>query len=397
MNYIAKNQLEIYSKKMSSLVIFRGILKDKIMINFSDFLKYPTIESYSILANEVFSRGFNLTKSILKIILEDENCFLHIFAKGKNPSENLVRTAISELDFLQEISTLSLENFREILSEDKEFVIAELEISDINFHEIYMERMKNIKKIGYGIFAKYTAFTIKSGEIVPIKKADEISFEKYYGYEMQTEKIIANTKSFLEGKPAANALLYGDAGTGKSTNVKAVVNKFADEGLRIVELTKSDLSYLPTLIEKVAENPLKFIVFVDDISFSSADENFGSLKAILEGSVSTKAENVIIYATSNRRNLVRELFSDRAGDEIHASDTREETASLSERFGLKIAFFKPNRLEYFEIIKKIAAEKGLDCNEELLQKAEAFAMRRNGRSGRAAKHFVDAVLSGLIS
>ena len=188
-------------------------------------------------------------------------------------------------------------------------------------------------------------------------------------------------------------LLYGDAGTGKSSTVKAVVNEYKDEGLRLVELNKSQLPELPDVIEKIAKNPLKFIIFIDDVSFSSDDDNFSSLKAVLEGSATAKTSNIAIYATSNRRHLVKEKFSDREGDDMHVADTREELISLSERFGLKVAFLKPDKENYLKIVENLAKENGIEVTDELLMGAEAFALRRNGRSGRAAKHYIQSVLA----
>ena len=142
-----------------------------------------------------------------------------------------------------------------------------------------------------------------------------------------------------------------------------------------------------------AKNPLKFIIFIDDVSFSSDDDNFSSLKAVLEGSATAKTSNIAIYATSNRRHLVKEKFSDREGDDMHVADTREELISLSERFGLKVAFLKPDKENYLKIVENLAKENGIEVTDELLMGAEALALRRNGRSGRAAKHYIQSVLA----
>ena len=255
--------------------------------------------------------------------------------------------------------------------------------------------MSSLSTRGYGIFAKYHTFTLKNGKLVPVKNPDPQRLSQLSGYRLERSKVINNTLALLNDKPAANVLLYGDAGTGKSSTVKAIANEYKDMGLRLIELNKAQLPELPVVIEKIAKNPLKFIVFIDDVSFSSDDDNFSSLKAVLEGSVSTKTPNLAIYATSNRRHLVKEKFSDRDGDDIHAGDTREELISLSERFGLKVAFLKPNKDVYLGIVQKLAEEYGIECTDDLFMRAEAFALRRNGRSGRAAKHFIESVRSEM--
>ena len=158
------------------------------------------------------------------------------------------------------------------------------------------------------------------------------------GYEKEREKVIANTKALLAGMPANNVLLYGDAGTGKSSAVKAIANEFAPEGLRLVEVKKNQLYQIPDLMDKLAANPLKFILFIDDLSFTANDDNFAALKAILEGSVGGRAKNIAVYATSNRRHLIKETLTDRTGDDIHEADTRQELMSLSARFGLTVTF-----------------------------------------------------------
>ena len=198
-------------------------------------------------------------------------------------------------------------------------------------------------------------FNIKAnGEITPLKSADKITAEDLIGYEAEREKVILNTKALISGKPAANILLCGDAGTGKSSTVKAVANMFACEGVRLIEVQKEQLMSLPVIMEEINHNPLKFIIFIDDLSLNKTEEGFGTLKAILEGSASAKAHNAVIYATSNRRHLVKESFSDRDGDDIHRNDTIQELLSLSERFGLTVQFSKPNKELYLKIVKSLA-------------------------------------------
>ena len=237
-------------------------------------------------------------------------------------------------------------------------------------------------------------FVVKDSVVVPVKYPDEIKLSQLIGYTKQRQLIIDNTLALINGKPASNVLLTGDAGTGKSSSVKAIANEYRDRGLRIIEVRKDQLRDIPLLIDNLSKNPLKFILFIDDLSFATDDDSFGALKAILEGSVSARADNIVIYATSNRRHLVKEKFSDRNGDDVHRNDTVQELVSLSERFGLKIAFSKPNKAEYLEIVHGLAEQYRLDMTqEELDMEAERFAVGRSGRSARAAKQFIDKMLT----
>ena len=203
---------------------------------------------------------------------------------------------------------------------------------------------------------------------------------------------MANSEAFLAGKPAANVLLYGDAGTGKSSTVKAVANNFFEEGLRLIEVRKNQLLLLPRVMGEISGNPLKFIIFIDDLSFNGNDDDFSMLKATLEGSASAKAKNAVIYATSNRRHIVRETFSERAGDELHRNDTMQENISLSARFGLTVLFAKPEKKLYLEIIHELAERNGIEVTQELETKAEAFALQRGYRSARCAEQFIESLI-----
>ena len=211
--------------------------------------------------------------------------------------------------------------------------------------------------------------------------------------DLEQALILDNTRALLAGRPAANVLLTGDAGTGKSSTIKAVVNELYSQGLRIIEVRKELLRSIPALLDELTDNPLKFILFIDDLSFQKGDDRYSALKAVLEGSVSAKSRNVAIYATSNRRHLVRETFSDREGDDVHRGETMQEMISLSERFGLHVTFQKPNKETYLEIVRRLAEARGAQLETGTLEAlAERFALERGGRSARAAKQFVDSLL-----
>lgn len=249
------------------------------------------------------------------------------------------------------------------------------------------------KKNGYGMFSKYNAFTWREHSLYPLSGTDPITLSDLKNYEEQRRKVIDNTESFVKGYPSNNVLLYGDRGTGKSSTVHAVLNEYAKQGLRMIEISKSDIPDLTMIREMLADSPMKFIIFIDDLCFDSHDDSFGELKAALEGSLSGRKHNTIIYATSNRRHLIKESFSDREND-INRNDIMQEQLSLSDRFGLSITFVNPDKKDYLDIVEKIAADRNLDVDKEhLFAVAEQWATRKGGRSPRCARQFIDFVES----
>ncbi len=259
------------------------------------------------------------------------------------------------------------------------------------------------KRIGVGAFGLNKAFRLKElpGEIVgfsPINNMDPVVLDDLIGYELQKEKLILNTKAFIEGKKANNVLLFGDSGTGKSTSIKAIVNEFYKDGLRMVEIYKHQFRLLSQLISQIKNRNYKFIIYMDDLSFEEDESDYKYLKAVIEGGVETKPENVLIYATSNRRHLIKETWKDRRDVEqdgdIHRSDTMEEKLSLANRFGVTIGYYKPSRQEYYGIVKELAVKEGIEMDEqELYQEADRWELNHGGISGRTARQFVNYLLS----
>ena len=229
---------------------------------------------------------------------------------------------------------------------------------------------------------------------MPVIHPDPVRLTDLKGYARQKAQIITNTRAFLAGRAANNILLYGDKGTGKSSTVKAVVNEYAKDGLKIVELSVTQIAMFPMICACAAHSPYKIIVFLDDLSFEREDDNFAALKAFIEGGLTGKPDNLILYATSNRRHLIRESFADREGDDVHRRDTLETVTSLSDRFGLEITFSVPERDEYLSIIDQLADDCGITTDKDQLHLlAERFALRRNGRSPRTAKQFIQMQLA----
>lgn len=264
------------------------------------------------------------------------------------------------------------------------------------------EDFKNIitefyKEYGVGKFGLNKAFRIEEGtdlktaNIIPITRVEHVYLNDIIGYDLQKKKLTHNTESFIKGKPANNCLLYGDAGTGKSSSVKAIVNEYYDKGLRIIEIYKHQFRYLSDILEQIKDRNYKFIIYMDDLSFEESELEYKYLKAILEGGFGRRPENVLIYATSNRRHLIRESFRDKTetDEELHTRDTVEEKLSLSARFGEKIYYGSPDKREFNSIVLALAKKHNIDMDEsEILSKANMWELSHGGMSGRSATQFI---------
>ena len=266
--------------------------------------------------------------------------------------------------------------------------------SDNEFKDIITEFYK---EYGVGKFGLNKAFRIEEGtdlktaNIIPITRVEHVYLNDIIGYDLQKKKLTDNTESFINGKPANNCLLYGDAGTGKSSSVKAIVNEYYDKGLRIIEIYKHQFRYLSDILEQLKDRNYKFIIYMDDLSFEESELEYKYLKAILEGGFGRRPENVLIYATSNRRHLIRESFRDKTetDEELHTRDTVEEKLSLSARFGEKIYYGSPDKKEFNSIVLSLAKKHNIDMDEsEILSKANMWELSHGGMSGRSATQFI---------
>ena len=252
------------------------------------------------------------------------------------------------------------------------------------------------KKYGVGMFGLNKAFRIveKNGEpdFVPINNLDKVVLDDLTGYEIQKKKLIDNTEAFVNGREANNCLLYGDAGTGKSTSIKAILNEYYDRGLRMIEIYKHQFKYLSQVISHVKNRNYRFVIYMDDLSFEEFEIEYKYLKAVIEGGIETRPDNVLIYATSNRRHLIRETWNDRSDmdQELHRSDTMQEKLSLVYRFGITINFSKPSQKEYFEIVRNLAKKypQITLSDEELCAQANKWELSHGGTSGRTAQQFI---------
>lgn len=383
---------------LNSLVIFGGIRRHPVVAALSGLLLVPEedslgiVRAYADFVSNLYAYGENWSECLLTILLQDENPYIIRYARKKEVSPLMEECARRELQFLQKLSLVT----PAILTEGVPYegYLPRYEVREMDYAGAYKNRIANIERYGYGIYAQYSMFLLQEGEIVPIRYPDETKLSDLVGYERERGEVIANTEALLLGKPAQNALLTGDAGTGKSSTIKAIVNAYADRGLRLIEIQKEQLREIPKIIDRISENPLKFILFIDDLSFSSDDDCFGALKATLEGTAAARADNLVIYATSNRRHLIREQFSDREGDDVHRNETMQQLLSLSARFGLKVSFQRPGKKEYLLIVEALAKQAGMEAApEKLAVQAEAFALAGSGRSPRTAKQFVETLLT----
>lgn len=255
------------------------------------------------------------------------------------------------------------------------------------------------QQFGTGKLGLHKAFRVERREeqvrIVPIENTAKVHLDDLIGYDIPKQKLIRNTEAFISGRKANNCLLFGDAGTGKSTSIKAILNQFYDRGLRMIELYKHQFRDLNSVISQIKNRNYKFIIYMDDLSFEEFEVEYKYLKAVIEGGLEKKPDNVLIYATSNRRHLVREQFSDKEGrrEDLHASDTVQEKLSLVARFGVSIFFVGPDRKEFQDIVLTLARRNGIVmAEEELLAEANKWELFHNGRSGRTAQQFIDHLL-----
>ncbi len=253
------------------------------------------------------------------------------------------------------------------------------------------------KDFGVGKLGLHKAFRDLEGEIIPIKNIRHVKLSDLVGYEIAKKKLVDNTDAFIEGKPSNNCLLYGDAGTGKSTCIKAIANEYYDKGLRIIEVYRHQFKDLNHIIDQIKGRNYRFIIYMDDLSFEDFETEYKYLKAVIEGGLEKKPENLLMYATSNRRHLIKESFSDKKSlsdeGDIHRNDTVQEKLSLADRFGVSIYFGRPSYNEYQNIVITLAQRAGLDISEEeLLAEARKWEMAHSGLSGRTASQFIDYLL-----
>lgn len=387
-------QIQLWNLKLQTFTIFSNVANDPVIVKLREFFAADhndlehQIAKYCDFVGLLYTKDTNLSHYVYQLVMNDENVVVHTIAAGQELSPSLSKALDYELDLLQVLSELTSKEICSLMEFDG--FLPQWENTHYDFKNEYRKRLEELPHQGYGMYAKYYAFCLQQDQLAPIAHPDPQRLSDLIGYEQEREKVLKNTMAFLQGLDSHNVLLYGDAGTGKSSTIKAIVNEYHDQGLRLIEVKKHQLHAIPSLMDDLANNPLRFILFIDDLSFESNDDDFIALKNILEGGVQHTKNNVRVYATSNRRHFVKEDMDQRAGSEVFRNDAIQETISLAARFGLTVTFQKPQKDLYTEIVEELAKRNHLSLSgEELLIRAEAFAIRNNGRSPRTAKQFVE--------
>ena len=429
-------------KIVSKLLMYGDMSKDSILMQLSDIFKQMDQDTQS--RDELVTRIFTQVKHLLQVatdygfdknlwhnyltylLITDENPFsltcekvgandgsVNFFAKGDFKAFK----ALFDFDFSEIEERLGIDCFTR-LSQYKAIGKKELMYNknvSLKVQELSkkLEETKNeqeffdvvtqfYKDYGVGMFGLNKAFRIATShenyvELKPINNMDEVVLDDLVGYEIQKKKLLDNTVAFVEGRKANNVLLYGDSGTGKSTSIKAIVNEFYDQGLRMIEIYKHQFKDLSNIIAMIKNRNYRFIIYMDDLSFEEFEIEYKFLKAVIEGGVETKPENILIYATSNRRHLIKENWSDRNDvvqeNGMHQSDTMEEKLSLVNRFGVKINYSKPMKKEFNHIVLELAHKNNIEMDEkELLLEANKWELSHGGTSGRTAQQFINYIL-----
>lgn len=397
-------QADLLLRDLLSLSIYRGVLERPVTGALLGLLRAAShrdeealCAGWGALCAELAQkeRFHSLPSAVLDEVLLDENPFVRCLAGERSAPEALAALARRDLRLLYGAAAVDPEALLDGLypgladSLPRWGAAPATPPFDRSWDECLAPLREYHRNNGCGVFAAHRAFLWRDGGLHPVEHPDPIRLHNLKGYEYQRGVAVDNTRAFLDGFEANNMLLYGDRGTGKSSTVKALLNEYAEAGLRMIEMPKEYLRELPDLTGRLAAIPMKFIVFIDDLSFSDGDDNFAALKAVLEGGLASRPRNVVIYATSNRRHLLRETFSDRAGDEVHGADTVQEAVSLSDRFGISLTFLMPDKQRFLEIVEQIAADRGLAVETPaLLAAAERWALERGARSPRYARQFI---------
>ena len=372
----------------------------------------------SAFANE-FSLFGNIWQYWLTyMLMMHENAFsLACERKEINSGATLARLAESDFEIIRGLYTLSLENigrlslmtdYRPLTDEcrpnrvGRTIIALSNDLAGCSSSAEFTRRMISYYvSNGVGIFGLYKAFRIsddnKSWHLLPVTDDIDVTFDDLIGLETQKKTLKDNTEAFLNGLNANNVLLYGDSGTGKSTSVHALMHDYYARGLRLVELSKQERLYLSRVLAAIKKRNYHFIIYLDDLSFEENESDYKELKAMLEGALEKRSDRVLVYATSNRRHLIRETWTDRNDmeyqNDIHRSDTMEEKLSLASRFGVTIYFSKPDPKEYLHIVRELAARKGIEIDEkDLMDRARKWELRHGGMSGRTASQFITWLL-----
>lgn len=351
------------------------------------------VNAYISLCRTLLLKGLTLGEYLHDTLISSEQPLVQKYIKSEDP--NILAAIRWDISRIKQICSIPASEIKKALSESDNADLsdlAEYELGEFPYTAEYF--IEHCRENGCDIFAKSKAFRLSGNSIVPIDNPDPVRLTDLKRYEAQRGQIIDNTLCLIHNKPANNVLLYGDRGTGKSATVKALLNEY--KSLRMIQLDKNQIGSIFDIYGRVSEIPLHFIIFIDDLCFSEDDDGFFLLKQALDGSLAAKPNNVVIYATTNRRHLLKETAANRAENYVHKSDAVDDNMSLAERFGLFVTFMVPNKDQFIDIAQKIAADKGLNVDPEVFAAGlERFSIKRGGRSPRIARQYVDMLEAKL--
>lgn len=383
-----------------------SFIEDESLLNEEDF-----IATMLTLAERYDLHGHLFQSLLTYLLAHHENSFTLSLERKQPISEALKEVIMNDLQMLYQMYHFDFSKLnplykdlfidfphsKPIINQEIYDLLTKLQImlsKSTSVAEFYEILYNHYRQYGVGKYGLNKAFRYLDNEIIPIEHIGNNTLEQLIGYESQKERLKANTEAFLNGRKANNVLLYGDSGTGKSSSIKALLNEYYKDGLRMVEVYKHQFIALPQIINELQNRQYRFIIFMDDLSFEEFEVEYKYLKAVIEGGLERKPENILIYATSNRRHLIKETWNDRNHDqEINNNDAKQEKLSLVSRFGVQIMYIHPDKQHYLDIIDGLASAYHLDMDEdELHDKALQWEIRNGGFSGRTAKQFIHMLL-----
>ncbi len=421
----------------NEMILYRNFKHSEILENASYILSGDTESDGGIrnrmnsftgaLVELAESHGYsgNLWQAYLTyLIANNENAYSTSCEITGNTSGTVSEVALHDFAIFREMFSLDLEELDKLCGTDNARLLCDYKCAGENskmFNRRIRDRILELrgqldlsasdeefagyatgfyKEFGVGKFGLHKAFRIRRNMtevlIEPITNIAHVNLEDLVGYERAKEKLIRNTEAFIEGRPCNNCLLFGDAGTGKSSSIKGIMNRYYERGLRIIEVYKHQLRDLGNVIDQIKNRNYRFIIYMDDLSFEEHETEYKYLKAVIEGDLEKKPDNILIYATSNRRHIVREKYSDKQerDDDLHTNDTVQEKLSLSYRFGETIFFSRPDKKEFDNIVLTLAKRRGVDIgDQQLLLEANKWELSHGGLSGRTAEQFINYMLA----